>query len=124
MRNTLAFVAAGTLTMIGVGWYLGWFSFRSVPADAGHRSWTVDMNTDKISSDLRDAEQKVQKKLAEKSQTTATVPGAESKPKPTPAPVLGTSVGSSTKPDTGARRQPGRTREKLEGEPTGEQPQR
>jgi hypothetical protein len=67
----LAFLAAATLTVIGVGWYLDWFHLRSVPADAGHRSWTVDMNTEKIGRDLIDAEKKVKKKLAEKNSSSA-----------------------------------------------------
>jgi hypothetical protein len=83
MRNMLAFLAAVTLTVIAVGWYLDWFALHRVPADSGHRSWTVDMNTEKIGKDLTEAEHKVQQKIEEKSKanssTAATLP---SKPEP------------------------------------------
>ncbi len=66
MRNLLAFLAAATLTLIGVGWYLDWFNFRSIPAESGHRQLNIDVNTEKISEDLHKAEQKVEHKLTEK----------------------------------------------------------
>ena len=32
MRNILALVGAATLTFLGVGWYLGWYEIKNVPA--------------------------------------------------------------------------------------------
>ena len=32
MRNLLAFLAAMTLTLLGVGWYLDWYQLRRTPA--------------------------------------------------------------------------------------------
>jgi hypothetical protein len=66
MRNMLAFLAMVVLTLGVVGWYLDWYRFHSTPADAGHKSVTVDINTKKISEDLLKAEQKIQQRLAEK----------------------------------------------------------
>jgi hypothetical protein len=68
MRNMLAFLAAATLTVIGVGWYLDWFKFHSVPADTGHRQLSIDVNTSKIGHDLHEAEHKIEQKLTDKNQ--------------------------------------------------------
>lgn len=66
MRNLLAFLAAVVLALGVVGWHLDWYQFHSTPVDAGRKSVTVDINTKKISEDLLKAEQKIQKRLAEK----------------------------------------------------------
>jgi hypothetical protein len=67
----LAFLAAAALTFVGVGWYLDWFKLSSVPADSGHRRLNIDVDTDKISHDLHDAETKIEKKLADKNTTAS-----------------------------------------------------
>ena len=36
MRNMLAFVAAAALTVVGVGWYLGWYGVSSTPTQEGN----------------------------------------------------------------------------------------
>jgi hypothetical protein len=66
MRNTLAFLAALVITVAAVGFYLDWFNIRRTPASDGHKSITLDVNTDKILQDARKAEEKLQKNLAEK----------------------------------------------------------
>ena len=66
MRNMLAFLAALTLTLIAVGWYLDWYKVRTTPAPSGRRSVTVDINTQKIGADFRHAEEKIHRRLAEK----------------------------------------------------------
>ena len=52
MRNLLAFIAAAALTVVGVGWYLGWF-----------RTIKIELNTTKIREDLNKGEQKVHQLL-------------------------------------------------------------
>lgn len=52
MRNLLAFFAAAALTVVGVGWYLGWF-----------RTINIELNTTKIREDLNKGEQKVHQLL-------------------------------------------------------------
>ncbi len=59
MRNLLAFLATAVLVFLGLGWYLNWYSFRSVPADPGHRSYTIELNSDKISRDISKGEDKL-----------------------------------------------------------------
>ena len=54
MRNLLAFTAAVVLTVAGLGWYLGWYRVNSAPSANGHRNVNIDLNTDKITEDIRD----------------------------------------------------------------------
>jgi hypothetical protein len=69
----LAFLAASSLTLAGVGWYLGWFQFTSQPASDGHRQISVDVNTNKASEDISKGAQTVQD-LAEKHRKTDAEP--------------------------------------------------
>ena len=69
MRNLLAFVGALVVTVAGLGYYLGWYTVRTGPSPAG-RSVTVDIDTGKIGQDLSRAEQKLHKKLEERSRQT------------------------------------------------------
>src|SRR5579871_3634423 len=68
MRNMLALFGAALLTLVGVGWYLGWYKVRSQPASVpGQHSVNIDINTSKISKDLQQGEQKLQQWLEKKS---------------------------------------------------------
>jgi hypothetical protein len=91
MRNLLAFLAALTLTVIGVGWYLDWYHLRRTPAPDGQPSVTVDIDTRKISKDLIEAEHRIQKKLEEKARSTQEEANRTSKtpaiPMPPPPPA-------------------------------------
>jgi hypothetical protein len=81
MRNLLAFVAAATLTVAGLGWYLDWYRIRSQPAPTGQRSLTIDINTSKIGADIHKGEQGLQKMLEnkdkEKDKDSAKGPGKD-----------------------------------------------
>ena len=68
MRNMLAFFAAVVLTVAGVGFYLDWFNIHRTPSPDGHPSFTLDVNTDKISEDFHKAEEKLQKRLSERAE--------------------------------------------------------
>jgi hypothetical protein len=70
----LALFGAALLTVVGAGWYLGWYKVRSQPASVpGQRSVHIDINTNKIEKDLQKGEQRLQemldKKTAEAKQT-------------------------------------------------------
>lgn len=68
MRNMLALFGAALLTVVGAGWYLGWYKVRSQPASVpGQHSVNIDINTNKISTDLQQGEQKLQQWLEKKS---------------------------------------------------------
>jgi hypothetical protein len=92
MRNMLAFLAAAALTVVGVGWYLGWYRVSSVPTDQGKRSINIELNTTKIDADLRKGENKIHEALEKRHSGNDTAPagGQESSEKttqPTTAPT-------------------------------------
>lgn len=67
MRNLLALFGAALLTVVGAGWYLGWYKVRSQPASVpGQHSVNIDINTKKISNDLQQGEEKLQQFLEKK----------------------------------------------------------
>jgi hypothetical protein len=59
MRNTLAFLGAAALAVAGVGWYLGWYHVFLSPGRGGHETVKIDINTDKVSKDLKTGEEKI-----------------------------------------------------------------
>jgi hypothetical protein len=59
MRNLLAFLAALVLAVVGVGWYLGWYQVFVTPGKGGHEAVKIDINTDKVSKDLKAGEDKL-----------------------------------------------------------------
>jgi hypothetical protein len=67
MRNMLALFGAALLTVVGVGWYLGWYKVRNQPASVpGQHTVNIDIDGNKISQDLQQGEQKLQQWLEKK----------------------------------------------------------
>ena len=85
MRNMLAFVAAAALTVVGVGWYLGWYGVSSTPTQEGKCSINIELNTTKIDADLRKGEDKIHQALEKRHSGNDTTPagGQESSEKTT-----------------------------------------
>jgi hypothetical protein len=72
MRNMLALFATGILTVVGLGWYLGWYKVRSQPASVpGQRSVQIDFNTKKSTKDIQQGEQKIQQMIENKTKEEA-----------------------------------------------------
>ena len=93
MRNMLAFLAAAALTVVGVGWYLGWYHVSSVTTDQGKRSINIELNTTKINADLRKGEDKIHQALEKRHSGNDTAPA--------PAPAGGQEPSEkSTQPTT------------------------
>jgi hypothetical protein len=68
----LALFAAALLTVVGAGWYLGWYKVHSQPASvAGQHSVNIDINTDKVVKDLQNGEKKIQNMLESKTKEEA-----------------------------------------------------
>lgn len=75
MRNLLALFAAALLTVVGVGWYLGWYKVGSQPASVpGQHRVNIDIDTKKIGQDLHEGEEKLQHMLDKKSDSQAKKP--------------------------------------------------
>ena len=52
MRNILALVGAGTVTFLGLGWYLGWYNIDR-NSQPGLQSVKVEINPEKITTDVK-----------------------------------------------------------------------
>ncbi len=53
MKNFLAFLAALVIVVAGLGWYLGWYRVSSTPLAGGHKKVSVDVNANKVQSDVK-----------------------------------------------------------------------
>lgn len=80
MRNLLAFLAAVTLTLAGVGWYLGWYTIQSQPSASGKSTISIEFDDGKIGSDLKKGLQSVEQKLQKNSDSTPKDSAAETTP--------------------------------------------
>ena len=59
MKNILALVGLVIVLFAGLGWYLGWYKVATEPAADGHRKINVDLDTKKITTDIKTGTQKV-----------------------------------------------------------------
>ena len=57
MRNLLALIGAVVVAFVGLGWYLGWYSFALSPSGDGKQRIQVDVDTNKIAEDAKRAGQ-------------------------------------------------------------------
>jgi hypothetical protein len=84
MRNLLALLGAAILTILVVGWYLGWYNISSAPSGtSGHSKLEVDINSDKIGQDVKKGEQNVQDFIEKKgdANSPSTTPAGPAAPK-------------------------------------------
>ena len=64
MRNMLALFAAAILTVVGLGWYLGWYKLQpALSSTPGHQSVNIDIDGKKLNADLKTGEKKAEKVL-------------------------------------------------------------
>lgn len=59
MRNLLALIGAAVVAFVGLGWYLGWYTFALEPSANGKQRLQLDVDTDKIVHDTKRAGAKV-----------------------------------------------------------------
>jgi hypothetical protein len=71
MRNLLAFLAVVVLSVAVAGWYLDWYKVHTHPAEEGHQNLSIDINTQKIGTDLQKGEQNLQKILEKNAKQAA-----------------------------------------------------
>jgi hypothetical protein len=58
----LAFLAAAALVIIGIGWYLGWYSVQTTTGAKGNHDVNIEFNDDKIKADVKKGVQEGEKK--------------------------------------------------------------
>lgn len=80
MRNLLALFGAVLLAFAGIGWYLGWYQFKTEPELSGHQNVNIDINAPKIMADVKKGRNLVEK-LKQEAETA-----------PSPAPLAPASV--------------------------------
>ena len=88
MRNLLAFLAVAVIVFLAAGWYLGWYTFHSVPTVTGHRGYTIDIDTQKTTQDVNKAGHYVvdeAKEILKKAQDEAAAPPPPAEKKTDPA---------------------------------------
>ena len=59
MKNFIVFLVVVLLIVVGVGFYLNWFSFSSSSSD-GSMNIGMQVDKDKIKTDVKKGEQKIQ----------------------------------------------------------------
>jgi hypothetical protein len=60
MRNILAFLGALVVTLLVVGWYENWFQVRTTSGTGGTRNITIDIDSNKVTSDIEETEHKIE----------------------------------------------------------------
>jgi hypothetical protein len=68
MRNMLAFLAALTLVVAGLGWFLDWYKVRSATLPSGNHNVNIEIDSSKFYQDLQKGEEKFHHLLEKKSQ--------------------------------------------------------
>ena len=103
MRNLLALLAAATLTVIGVGWYLGWYKLNVTKAPDGNVRIEVDADLKKAGNDasdlLKKGGQAVGEAVDKANGSQAAQPGP---PGATPGPVTPPQTGTQHPADEGS----------------------
>ncbi len=79
MRNLLALAAALVLIFLGLGWYFDWYRIKTTTTEDGHRQINIDLNTDRIKSDVGKA-----RDLFDSKETPPSAPPPSTPPKSTP----------------------------------------
>jgi hypothetical protein len=69
MRNLLALAGLVVVTFVGVGWYLGWYKVQDAPTPDGHHHIQIDVDANKVKSDVNKGETKIHDILTDQSDT-------------------------------------------------------
>jgi hypothetical protein len=65
MRNILALIGAAVVLFVGLGWYLGWYTFALEAGRDGKQRIQLDVDTHKITDDVKKVGQTVGKTVQE-----------------------------------------------------------
>lgn len=98
MKNLLALIGLAVVLVVGLGWYLGWYQVATEPTTDGHRKINVDLNTKKITEDVKKGEKVVGGILSPEGKDAP----RPSTPTPTEKKVDGQTTGFQFAPDGSA----------------------
>jgi hypothetical protein len=65
VRNILALIGAAVVIFVGLGWYLGWYTFALQAGSDGKQRIQLDVDTHKITDDVKKVGQTVGKTVQE-----------------------------------------------------------
>jgi hypothetical protein len=71
MRNLLALTGLVVLTFLSLGWYLGWYKVQDSPTSDGHHHIQIDVDANKVKSDVNKGETKIHDSLTDQNDTTS-----------------------------------------------------
>jgi hypothetical protein len=73
MRNLFALVGAALIGFVGAGWYLGWYAVevQATPSATGHRQVNIDIDSAKMSTDLKTGTTRVEEAIDAKLSSNA-----------------------------------------------------
>jgi hypothetical protein len=97
MRNILAFLGALVLTLLAVGWYENWFQVRTTAGTDGNRNISIDIDSTKVTSDIEEAEHKIQTFVEEETKKNKSTPPPTQPAKDKVPPVDGKDASKNSK---------------------------
>jgi hypothetical protein len=97
MRNILAFLGALVVTLLAVGWYENWFQFRTTTGTDGNRNISIDIDSTKVTSDIEEAEHRVQTFVEEEAKKAKAAPAPTQPAKDKAPPAEGKDASKNSK---------------------------
>ncbi len=70
MRNLLAFFGAAVVVLLGLGYYLGWYTITQQDASPGQTRIQVDIHKDKIGKDVHNTAEKIEEAIDKNKQAS------------------------------------------------------
>lgn len=77
MRNLLALAALAVIGFLAIGYFRHWYSIESTPTSNGGRHFEIDVNSKKITQDIRIGEDKLRELLAKEKKEGASPNGVQ-----------------------------------------------
>jgi hypothetical protein len=103
MRNLLAFFGAAIIVLLGLGYYLGWYSITQQKTDPGQTRIQVDIHKEKIGQDVHKTAEKIEDAIDKNKQNTPNSDGKPSAGGNAPAAPAGDGSTSSTQPSKSSK---------------------
>ena len=79
-QNTKCRLGALVVTLAVVGWYENWFQFRTTPGADGNRNLSIDIDSKKVTDDVKKTESEIQHLLDEHAKAAGQTTPAATQP--------------------------------------------